>query len=242
MNRGGEPGICEQPPIPVRGQGGLSPVHDPRLGSRRCNRHLGHGRGDESRFGDVAAPLLSSGGFLVKRREVLQKTRAEQFGLGRVPPMIKSGVGSTEKRSPHADMVSDYLYLRRRVGRTWATSLLQYLVGHQLPIVGGVAHWSTATPTLTRRLLPAARGYCSSVDCRACPDTSLVASCRGSGRGLAWHVGSATPPVDGGGDSWSAIGPSEDTPRSGWAEDVGSTWLSRDVAEMWMLCCSPRWT
>ncbi|RWV77521.1 hypothetical protein GW17_00061630 [Ensete ventricosum] len=150
-------------------------------------------------FGDVAAPLLPSGGFLVKRREVLQKTRAEQFGLGRVPPTIKSGVGSTEKRSPHADMVSDYLYLRRRVGRTWATSLLQYLVGHQLPIVGGVAHWSAATPALTRRLLPAARGYCSSVDCRACPDTSLVASCRGSGRGLAWHVGSATPPVDGGG-------------------------------------------
>ncbi|RRT60362.1 hypothetical protein B296_00045026 [Ensete ventricosum] len=48
---------------------------------------------------------FSQGAFFVKRREVLQKTRAEQFGLGRVPPTIKSRVSSTEKRSPHADML-----------------------------------------------------------------------------------------------------------------------------------------
>ncbi|RWW82956.1 hypothetical protein BHE74_00008547 [Ensete ventricosum] len=143
----------------------------------------------------MATLLLPSGAFLVKRREVLQKTRAEQFGLGRVPPTIKSGVGSTEKRSPHADMRS-----------------------------GGTIRRSTTAPALTRRLLPTTKGYCSPIGCRACPNTPYVASCRGSGRGLVWHVDSAAPPVDRG-DSWSATGPSEDTPRSGRAEDVGSTWL-----------------
>ncbi|RZS16330.1 hypothetical protein BHM03_00048297 [Ensete ventricosum] len=66
----------------------------------------------------------------------------------------------------------------------------------------------------------------------------LITSCQGSRRGLVWHVGSAAPPVDRG-DSWSTIGSSEDAPRSGRAEDTGLTWLSRDVAEMRMLHCSP---
>ncbi|RZR89507.1 hypothetical protein BHM03_00017238 [Ensete ventricosum] len=49
MNRRGEPGIGEQPPVPVRGQGRLSPIRGPRLGSRGCNRDLGHGRRGGSR-------------------------------------------------------------------------------------------------------------------------------------------------------------------------------------------------
>ncbi|RRT51199.1 hypothetical protein B296_00040032 [Ensete ventricosum] len=96
-------------------------------------------------------------------------------------------------------------------------------------------------PALTRRLLPTARGYCSLVRCRTYPATPLVVSCLGSGRGLVWHVGSVASPIDIG-DSLSATGPSEDTPRSGRAEDAGSTWLSRDVAEMQTLYCSPCWT
>ncbi|RWW70735.1 hypothetical protein BHE74_00021564, partial [Ensete ventricosum] len=106
---------------------------------------------------------------------------------------------------------------------------------------GGTVHRSITTPALTRCLLPTARGYYSSVGYRACPTTLLIASCRGSGRGLVWYIGSAASPVDKG-DSWSTIGLSEDTPRSGRAEDIGSTWLSRDVVEMRTLCCSPRWT
>ncbi|RZR74788.1 hypothetical protein BHM03_00043412 [Ensete ventricosum] len=89
---------------------------------------------------------------------------------------------------------------------------------------GGTIRRSTTAPALTRRLLPTTKGYYSPIGCRACPNTPYVASCRGSGRGLVWHVDSAAPPVDRG-DSWSATGPSEDTPRSGRAEDVGSTWL-----------------
>ncbi|RRT65592.1 hypothetical protein B296_00012402 [Ensete ventricosum] len=68
----------------------------------------------------------------------------------------------------------------------WATSSLQYLTSHQLSIVGGAIHWSVAASALTCRLLPI--GYC------VCPDTLLVASCRGS-EGLVWHVGSTAPPL-----------------------------------------------
>ncbi|RWV85391.1 hypothetical protein GW17_00052820, partial [Ensete ventricosum] len=107
---------------------------------------------------------------------------------------------------------------------------------------GATVRRLAATSTLTRRLLPAVRGqgYCSSVGCCVCLDTPLVAICQGSGR-LVWHVGSAALPVNRG-DSWSVAGPSGDTSRSGRAEDAGSTWLSRDMAEMGTLCSSPRWT
>ncbi|RZS11562.1 hypothetical protein BHM03_00042900 [Ensete ventricosum] len=126
----------------------------------------------------------------------------------------------------------------------WVTSLLQYLTCHQLHVVGGAVHWSAAALALTRRLLPTVRGqgvllpigHCACPDtppvasCQGVlfigwlsrlPATSLVASCRGSGRGLVWHVSSTTSPIDMG-DSWSPIGPSEDTPRLGRAKDAGS--------------------
>ncbi|RWW88785.1 hypothetical protein BHE74_00002321 [Ensete ventricosum] len=105
----------------------------------------------------------------------------ERFGLGRVPPMLKSGFSSSrsKKGPPSGDRVSEHLYLRRRVGHTRVTSLLQDLTGHQPPIVGGVVHWSAAAPALTRRLLPAAMGYYSPVGHCACPDTPPVASCQG---------------------------------------------------------------
>ncbi|RZR88536.1 hypothetical protein BHM03_00016139 [Ensete ventricosum] len=61
---------------------------------------------------------------------------------------------------------------------------------------GGIVRWSAIAPALTCRLLPVARGYCSSVDCRAYPNTPLVASYRGSGRGLVWHISSIALLVD----------------------------------------------
>ncbi|RWW08263.1 hypothetical protein GW17_00028314 [Ensete ventricosum] len=52
MNRRGEPGIGEQPPVPVRGQGRLSPVCGPQLGSRGCSHDLRHGHGGENHPGE----------------------------------------------------------------------------------------------------------------------------------------------------------------------------------------------
>ncbi|RZR98942.1 hypothetical protein BHM03_00028396 [Ensete ventricosum] len=101
----------------------------------------------------------------------------------------------------------------------------------------GTVRRSVTALALTRRMLSAVRGYCSPIGCRAYPATPLVTSCRG----LVWHVGSATPPIDRG-DIWLTTGPSEDIPRSGRAEDAGSTWLSHDMAEMRTLCSSPHWT
>ncbi|RZR78179.1 hypothetical protein BHM03_00003449 [Ensete ventricosum] len=77
--------------------------------------------------------------------------------------------------------------------------------------------WATSSLQYLTRV----RGYCSSIGYYVCPDTLLVASCRGSG-GLVWHVGSTAPPVSRG-DSWSVAGPSEDTPRSElcWGLDCG---------------------
>ncbi|RWW70576.1 hypothetical protein BHE74_00021742 [Ensete ventricosum] len=54
MNRRGEPGIGEQPPVPVRGQGRLSPVCGPQLGSRGCSHDLRHGHGGESGWSYVS--------------------------------------------------------------------------------------------------------------------------------------------------------------------------------------------
>ncbi|RRT35379.1 hypothetical protein B296_00047009 [Ensete ventricosum] len=106
--------------------------------------------------------------------------RPEPSSLGSVESFRRSSQGSAplKKDPPGTDM---------------------YLIGHQLLVVGGASRWLAAALALTRRLLPAvriARGYCSSVDCRAYPNTPLVASYRGSGRGLVWHIGSAALLVD----------------------------------------------
>ncbi|RRT50411.1 hypothetical protein B296_00007653 [Ensete ventricosum] len=132
-------------------------------------------------FGDVVAPLLPPGTLLVKRHEVPQKILAKRFGLS-TESLRCSSQGSARldrKRGPSSDTMSEHLYLYRRVGRTRVTSLLQNLTGHQSPVVGGVVHWSIAAPTLTRRLLPTARGYYSSVGHCAYPDTPPVSSCQG---------------------------------------------------------------
>ncbi|RWW40459.1 hypothetical protein BHE74_00054123 [Ensete ventricosum] len=95
----------------------------------------------------MAALLLPSGSFLVKRHEVLQKTRAEQFGLGRVPRTIESKVGSTEKRSPwrrYAVRNQGVLFASRPLRLPWHVACCQ------LP--GDIVRWSAVTPTLTRRL------------------------------------------------------------------------------------------
>ncbi|RWW61991.1 hypothetical protein BHE74_00030953 [Ensete ventricosum] len=95
--------------------------------------------------------------------------------------MLKSGVGSfgSKRGPPPGDRVSEHLYLRRQVGRTRVTSLLQDLTGHPSLVVGGIVHWSVATPALTCRLLPTVKGYYLSVDHYACLDTPPVASYQG---------------------------------------------------------------
>ncbi|RZS01904.1 hypothetical protein BHM03_00031863 [Ensete ventricosum] len=66
------------------------------------------------------------------------------------------------------------------------------------------------------------------------PNKSQIACRRGRYMLVGCCVYPGTPP--------SAVGPLEDTLRSGRAEDAGSTWLSCDVAEMGTLCSSPRRT
>ncbi|RWW46983.1 hypothetical protein BHE74_00047060 [Ensete ventricosum] len=109
--------------------------------------------------------------------------RPEPSDLGSAESLRCSSQGSAlldqKQGSPSGDRVSEHLYLRRQVGRTRVTSLLQDLTGHQPPVVEGIIHWSAAAPALTRRLLPTARGYCLSVGHYACPNTPPVASCHG---------------------------------------------------------------
>ncbi|RRT74112.1 hypothetical protein B296_00001686 [Ensete ventricosum] len=182
MNQRGEPGIGEQCPVPVSGQGRLSPICGPRLGSQ----------GAATIWGMAAGAGVGGTAYSVTR---LGK-RLEMRCCDMDPPSSAKMLGWSRNGS------------------------------------GGTVRRLAAASTLTRRLLAAVRGqgYYSSVGCCVCLDTPLVASCQGSGR-LVWHVGSTAPPVNRG-DSWSVAGPSGDTPRLGRAEDVGSTWLSRDMAEM----------
>ncbi|RWW64589.1 hypothetical protein BHE74_00028165 [Ensete ventricosum] len=61
---------------------------------------------------------------LIKCHEVLQKTRAEQFGLGQVPLTLKLGVDSVEKKgSPLAETCTSALLRRPLIGGQ--------LVGHR---------------------------------------------------------------------------------------------------------------
>ncbi|RWW10752.1 hypothetical protein BHE74_00015142 [Ensete ventricosum] len=82
-----------------------------------------------------------------------------------------------------------HLYLRRRVGRTWATSSLQCLTSRQPPVVRGTVRWSAAASALPHRQSPAIRGqgHYLPVDllCLSCHATSHLLPCINDiGRGL----------------------------------------------------------
>ncbi|RWV88434.1 hypothetical protein GW17_00049472 [Ensete ventricosum] len=99
--------------------------------------------------------------------DVLRSCRRPELScLGSVESLRRSSQGSAlriGKKSPSDGMESEHLYLRGRGGRTRVTLLLQDLIGHRLPVVEGVVHWSIAAPALTRCLSPAIKGYYSSV-------------------------------------------------------------------------------
>ncbi|RZS17964.1 hypothetical protein BHM03_00050169 [Ensete ventricosum] len=133
---------------------------------------------------DGVSDQVSGGlGSVGPSRAGVEGSRDPSYDLGSAESLRCSSQGSAlldqKQGSPSGDRVSEHLYLRRQVGRTRVTSLLQDLTGHQPPVVEGIIHWSAAAPALTRRLLPTARGYCSSVGHYACPNTPPVASCHG---------------------------------------------------------------
>ncbi|RRT76346.1 hypothetical protein B296_00018593 [Ensete ventricosum] len=86
------------------------------------------------------------------------------------------------------------------------TSLLQDMTGHQSPVTEGVVYWSTTAPALTRRLLPAVRGYWAGLVRR------LYCAARWQGGRLLRHrVVRGYPKF------------------SGRLGDAGTTWVRRDV-------------
>ncbi|RZR88598.1 hypothetical protein BHM03_00016224 [Ensete ventricosum] len=212
MNQRGEPGIGEQPPVPVRGQGRLSPVCGPWLGSQGAAAIWGMAVG--AGVGGTAYSVTRLGKRLEMRCcDMDPPSSAKMLGWSRNASWLYVGhiVATVPDKSPTAC----------RRGR--CTLVGCCICPGPLPVAncqgsGGTVRRLAAASTLTRCLLPAVRGqgYCSSIGCCVCLDTPLVASCQGSGR-LVWHVDSAAPPVNRG-YSWSVAGPLGDTPRSGRVE------------------------
>ncbi|RRT54822.1 hypothetical protein B296_00042199 [Ensete ventricosum] len=109
-------------------------------------------------FSDVVASPLPPGSLLLGCPEVLQKTRAEHFGLGRVPSTLKSGASPPGLKIRPPKMIWGLSGSVVRRSATVPTPTLR-----SLQVEGaGLVHWLCYTSPLARGMVGrhrAVKGY-----------------------------------------------------------------------------------
>ncbi|RWV78405.1 hypothetical protein GW17_00060634 [Ensete ventricosum] len=156
-------------------------------------------------FGDVAAPLLPPDSLLVKRRKVQQKTRAKRFGLGRVPPMLKSGVSSSGSKNgasngqvQHSKQCSARISATLRLSHVDPASFARpdFGVSSNDPVVDQLSPLSTGDAVADRRTVPpsswqqaACQGWRSGRPVYNAPDDRRLMTCQGDPNILALEGG-----------------------------------------------------